>query len=135
MRLQVLEEPLKLLLHRIHLLAHVEDDLHAREIHPKVARQRKNQFQPLEIRIGIESRVPFRSRRLQKPFTLVEPERLRMNPILIRYRADRVCSRLSAHSNPISTRGFVEFNFEYSRSKFFVSSEITFGRVTCTSTN
>ena len=39
------------------------------------------------------------------------------------------------HSNPISTRGFVEFNFEYSRSNSFVSSEITFGKVTCTSTN
>jgi len=135
MRLQVLEESLKLLLHRIHLLAHVEYDLDTREINSQVARQRKNQFQSLEIGIGIEPRVSFRARRLQKPFTLVKPERLRMNPILLRYRTDRVCSRLPAHSNPISTRGFVVFNFEYSRSKFFVSSEITFGNVTCTSTN
>src|SRR4026209_1850584 len=117
MRLQILEEPLKLLLHSVHLLAHVENDLHTREIHAEVARQRKNQFQSLEIRIGIEPRVSFRARRLQEPLALVEPERLRMNPILIRYRADRVCSRLPAHSNPISTRGFVRFNFAYSRSK------------------
>ena len=134
-RLQVLEEPLKLLLHRVHLLAHVQNDLDTGKIHAQVARQRKNQFQSFEIRIGVEPRVSFRARRFQEPFTLVESERLRMNPILIRYRTDRVCSRLSAHSNPISTRGFVVFNFEYSRSKFFVSSEITFGNVTCTSTN
>jgi hypothetical protein len=59
-----------------------------------------------------------------------------MNPILIRNRTDRVRFRFpAAHSNPISTRGFVEFNFEYSRSNSFVSSEIIFGNVTCTSTN
>src|SRR5690349_6900658 len=39
------------------------------------------------------------------------------------------------YSSPISTRGFAEFNFEYSRSSSLVSSEITFGNVTCTSTN
>jgi hypothetical protein len=44
---------------------------------------------------------------------------LRMNPILLRYRADRVCPRLSAHSNPISTRGFVAFSFAYSRNNSF----------------
>ena len=39
------------------------------------------------------------------------------------------------YSSPISTRGFSEFIFEYCRSSSFVSSEITFGSVTCTSTN
>src|ERR1044071_1071234 len=103
MRLQVLEKPLKLLLHRVHLFTHVENDLHTREIHSEIARQGKNQLQSLEVRIGIEPRVAFRARRLQQPFAFVESERLRMNPILIRYRADRVCPRLSAHSNPLST--------------------------------
>jgi len=135
MRLQVLEEPLKLLLHRIHLLPHVENDLNTREIYAQVARQRKNQFEPFQIGVRVESRVTFRTRGFQESLALVEPERLRMNAILIRHCADRVCSRLSGHSNPISTRGFVEFNFAYSRSKSFVSSEITFGKVTCTSTN
>src|SRR5262249_4120574 len=86
-------------------------------------------------RVGVKARVAFRARRLQQSLAFVESERLRMNAILIRHGADRVCSRLSAHSNPISTRGFVVFNFEYSRSNSFVSSEITFGHVTCTSTN
>ena len=40
-----------------------------------------------------------------------------------------------SYSNPIATRGFSEFIFEYCRSSSFVSSEITFGSVTCTSTN
>src|ERR1051325_5985941 len=106
MRLQVLEEPFKLLLHRIHLLAHVENDLNPREIHAEVARQRQDQLEPLEIRVCIETCVALRSRRLQQAFTFVESERLRMNAILIRYGADRVCSRLSAHSNPISTRTY-----------------------------
>jgi hypothetical protein len=44
-------------------------------------------------------------------------------------------SAIGNYSSPISTRGFVEFNFEYSRSNSFVSSEITFGNITCTSTN
>ena len=90
-RLQVLEETLKLLLHRIHLLAHVENDLHAGEIHAEVARQRKNQLESFEIRIGVETRVAFRTRRLQQPFTFVQSQRLRMNAILLRYGADRVC--------------------------------------------
>ena len=39
------------------------------------------------------------------------------------------------HSSPISTRGLSAFIFAYCRSNSFVSSEITFGRITCTSTN
>lgn len=40
--LQVLEETLELALHGVHLLAHVEDDLHAREVHAEVARERQD---------------------------------------------------------------------------------------------
>ena len=39
------------------------------------------------------------------------------------------------YSKPISTRGLSSFSFEYCLSSSFVSSEITFGNVTCTSTN
>jgi len=135
MRLQVLEEPFKLLLHRVHLLSHVENYLNAREVHTQVARQRKDQLEPLEIRIGVETRVALRTRGFQQTFTFIQSQRLRMNAVLLRYRADRVGFWFSRHSNPISTRGFVALSFEYSRSNSLVSSEITFGRVTCTSTN
>ncbi len=37
-----MEEAFKLLLHRIHLLAHVENDLDTGQVNAKVARQRKN---------------------------------------------------------------------------------------------
>ena len=87
-RLQVLEEPLKLLLHRVHLFAHVKDDLDARKIHAEVARQRQDQLEPLEIWIGVETRVAFGARRLQQTLAFIQPERLRMNAILVRNGAD-----------------------------------------------
>ena len=59
MRLQILEEPLKLPLHRVHLFPHVENDLDAREIHSKVASQRKYQLEPFKIRIGVKPCVSF----------------------------------------------------------------------------
>lgn len=61
MRLQVLKEPFKLVLHRVHLLAHVENDLDSREIHTQVARQRENELEPLEIRIRVEACVALRA--------------------------------------------------------------------------
>ena len=37
--LQIFEKAFKLALHRIHLFAHIEDDLDTRQIYPEVARQ------------------------------------------------------------------------------------------------
>ena len=91
MRLEILEETFKLLLHRIHLFAHVENDFHAGEIYAQVARQRKDQLQPREIRIGVKSRVAFRPRRLEQSLAFVQAQRLRMDAILLRDRADCVC--------------------------------------------
>src|SRR5438105_12034451 len=43
--------------------------------------------------------------------------------------------KLKTHSNPIHTRGLSSFICAYLRNKSFVSSEITFGKTTCASTN
>src|SRR5215218_5150924 len=43
--LDELEEPVHLALHPLHLLAHVEDDLDAREVHSQVARQGEDDLQ------------------------------------------------------------------------------------------
>src|SRR4029079_1502800 len=63
-RLQILKEAFELGLHRVHLLAHVENDLDAGEVYAEVARERQNQLQPRQIRIGVEERVCFRPRTL-----------------------------------------------------------------------
>src|SRR6202034_2754624 len=86
-----LHKALNLLLHRFHLLAHVQDDLHARQVHPQLARQLQNHFQPLQILIRIEPRVPFAARWRQQSFALIQPQRLRMNRILLRNRRNHVC--------------------------------------------
>ena len=86
------------MLHRVHLLAHVENDFDAGEIYAEVARQREDQFESLEIGIGVESSVSLGPRRLQQTFTFIKPQRLRMNAVLIRHRANRVGFRLSTHN-------------------------------------
>src|SRR5258705_5729608 len=50
------------------------------------------------MRVGVEARVAFRSRRLQQPFTLIESQRLRMDAVLIRYRTDSVGFWLTSHT-------------------------------------
>jgi len=42
-------EFLDLRLHLVHLLAHVEDDLDARQIHAQIAREVQNDFEPLQV--------------------------------------------------------------------------------------
>src|SRR4029453_8113628 len=64
MCLEILEEAFELLLHGVHLLAHVHNDFYAREIHAQVASQRQDQFKSFEIRIRVKTRVAFRARRL-----------------------------------------------------------------------
>jgi len=138
-RLEVLKESFELVLHCVHLLAHVQNDFDSSEVYPEITCQGKNKLQSFEIRIGVKPGVTLRTRRFEKTFAFVQSQRLRMNAILIRNCADRVCLGFTCHaalySNPISTRGFPVFSFEYSRSSSFVSSEITFGKLTCTSTN
>src|SRR5712692_1328069 len=176
--LQVLEETFELALHRVHLFAHVQNNFDAGEVHTKVARQRQNDFQTLEVGVRVKARVAFRARRLQEALTFVQTQGLRMQLKLFRHGADRVgfgallhksCSlsfelgtliypflrsefyrnripsqrnqrskykdQSSSYSNPIAILGFSVFICEYLRNNSFVSSEITFGKTTCTSTN
>ncbi len=58
--LQVLEKTFELALHRVHLFAHVQNDLDPGEVHAEIARQRQNNFQTLEIGVGVKTRVAFR---------------------------------------------------------------------------
>ena len=85
-----MKESFKLMLHRIHLLAHVQDDFHSGKIHTKIASERQNHFKPFKIRISVKPRVPFGARRLQQPFPFVKAQRLRMQFELLRDGADGV---------------------------------------------
>ncbi len=53
------------MLHRLDLAAHVEDDLDAGEIDAKIAREREDGLEPLEIFFRVEARVALCPRRLQ----------------------------------------------------------------------
>src|ERR1051325_6218072 len=88
--LQIFEKALELALHRVHLLAHVEDDFDARKIDAEIACQREDYFEPFKIRISVKPRVALRTCRLEQTFTLIQTQRLRVQLELLRDCADCV---------------------------------------------
>src|SRR5215469_9088761 len=97
------DELLNLQLHLAHLLAHVENDLDAREVHAQVAREVQDHFQAFEIVVRVEPRVALAARRLEQAFALVEAERLRMDGVLLGNRGNHVSSARfrSCHTRPL----------------------------------
>src|SRR5205085_6595338 len=93
--LDVVHELVDLTLHRLDLASHVENDFDAGEVDAEIARQREDGFELFEIFFRIEARVAFGARRLEQPLALVEAQRLRMDVVLLRHRADHVI-RLAA---------------------------------------
>ena len=91
----VIHELVDLALHLLDLPPHVQDDLDAGEVHAEVARQREDRFELLQVLFGVEARVAVGARRLEQSFALVEAERLRVDVVLLRHRADHVV-RLAA---------------------------------------
>ena len=90
--LDVLHELLDLALHLLHALAHLQDDRHARDVDAQIARQRKNELQPLQIFVGIEARVTFGARGFEQAFALIEPQRLGVDAVHLGNRRDHVGS-------------------------------------------
>src|ERR1022692_2099855 len=90
------DEFLDLRLHFAHLLAHVEDDLHAGEVDAEIAGEVKDDLQAFQIVSGIEAGIAFAAGRLQQALALVEAERLRVDFVLLRHHGDHVC-RLGFH--------------------------------------
>src|SRR6266849_3570565 len=88
--LHVFHEVVDLMLHQLDLAAHVEDDLHAREIDAEVAGQRENRFELFEILFRVEPRIALRPRGLQQAFAFVQAQRLRVDVVFLRHRADHV---------------------------------------------
>src|SRR6185503_3119015 len=86
--LHVVHELVHLVLHQFDLAAQIEDDFHTGQVHTQVTGEREDGFELLEIFFRVESGIPVRTRRLQQPLTLVEPQRLGMNVVLLRHRAD-----------------------------------------------
>jgi hypothetical protein len=52
-------EILDLILHFFHALAHLQDDGDAADVHAEIARQVQNEFQPLQVFVGVEASVAF----------------------------------------------------------------------------
>jgi len=50
----------------VHLLAHVQNDLDGRKVHAEIRASRENDFQTLEIGVGVKRVLPSERRRLQK---------------------------------------------------------------------
>ena len=74
-----LEQPVHLPLHPLHLLAHVEDHLDAREVDPQVARQGEDDLQPADRLLVVEAGVAGAAGGLDQAFPLVEAQRLGVN--------------------------------------------------------
>lgn len=138
------------MLHGVHLFTHVENDFDTGEVHAEVSRQRKNNFEAFDICVGVKSSVAFGARWLEQALSLVQSQGLRMYFELRRDGADRKCASLAFHnykgerlrlspfsfySSPISTLGFSGLSVAYRFKSSLVSSEITVGKVTFTSTN
>src|SRR5215472_11598459 len=139
-----LRELAHLLLHLDHFLAHVQNNFNSRQVHAHVARQGQNHFEPLEVRIRVEARVPLRTRRLQQADALIQPQRLRMQLVKLRHGADHI-SRLGPFFRSrwhLYTPALVNKSFRGSsgsiRSNSFIKlrtrSSVRFGTMTCTST-
>ena len=78
-----------LLLHAFHLAAHVEDDVHAGQIHPELP-QVEDRPQSLEILIGVHPGVPLGARGPEESLAFVESERLRVDAADLGDGADHV---------------------------------------------
>src|SRR5580704_7912331 len=68
--IEALDKFFDLPLHGLHFGAHVQDDFDARQIDAEIARQMQNHFEPFEIFVGVEPRVPVAAAGLQQAFTL-----------------------------------------------------------------
>src|SRR5271163_4206986 len=88
--LDVLHEILDLMLHFFHALAHLQNNSNAADVYSQIARQRQNEFKPLQIFIGVKPSVAFGATGLEKPFALVQTQSLRMNLIHLSDRRDHV---------------------------------------------
>ncbi len=63
----------------VELIAQLEDDFDAGQVDAHVAREREDGLQALERLLVVEAGVAGAARRTQQPFTLVQPQRLRMD--------------------------------------------------------
>ena len=84
------DEGLDLILHGSHLLAHVQNDFDAGEIHPQITSEFENHFQAFQIVVGVEARIAFTARGGEQPFALVEAQGLRMDLVLLGDGRDHV---------------------------------------------
>src|SRR5260370_28799986 len=73
-----------------HALAHLQDDGNGADVDAQIARQRKNELQPLQIFFRIKAGVALGARRFEQALPLIEAQGLRMYLIHLSHRADHV---------------------------------------------
>src|SRR5580704_15150820 len=76
--------------HFDHFFAHVQNDFNPREVYAHVARQRQDHVEAFEIGVGVEPGISLGAGGLQQTDALVEAQRLRMQLVQLRYRADHI---------------------------------------------
>ena len=86
----VVDELVDLELHRFNLAAHVENDLDSRQVDAEVAGERENRLELFEVLFGIQAGIALGAGRLQQSLALVQAQRLRVDVVLLRHRADHV---------------------------------------------
>src|SRR5579862_8234595 len=84
------DERFHLRLHVRHLVPHIQNDFDAGEIDAQFARQVKNHFQALKIRIGVKPGIPLRARWLEQSYSLIQTQGLRVKLVQLGDGADHV---------------------------------------------
>src|ERR1700723_1302253 len=142
-----MRERFHLRLHLGHLVAHVQNNFDARQINAQLARQIQNYLEPFQVLIRVQPRVALRARGREQSHALVQTQRLRMQLVQLRYRADHVtglrsfpgtrCHQASpqtvARAN-ISRRGSSGSSLLNSFNRVRTRSSSGFGTTICTST-
>ncbi len=86
--------PLKQFLHLVldleHASAHVQYDLDPSQIHAQVPRQVQDELKGLKVFLGVEARIALAAGGDEEVFALVETQRLRVNAVALRDRADGI---------------------------------------------
>ena len=131
------DELLDLVLDGRHPLAHVEDNLDARQVHAEVPGKLENHLQALDVLLGVEAGIAFAARGLQQPLALVEPKSLRVDLVLlaeIMFAALTLRLAINQTWLQMFSRGSSGLSLASSRRISLVRSSRTLGGCTTTST-
>src|SRR5207245_10408252 len=67
--------------HRLHAVAHLQDGSDAADVHAEVAGKIEDEFEALQVLVGIETRVAFGAGGVEQTLALIETQSLTMDAV------------------------------------------------------